>query len=101
MPRSMTGFARVETETATGTLAAEARSLNSRYLELSLKLPRAASSLEQRVRELVKRHLKRGRVDVSVKWDRSEAELRNPDGQRGCDRMVRRGLPGTSRMSTS
>lgn len=78
MPRSMTGFARVETETATGTLAAEARSLNSRYLELSLRLPRAASSLEQRVRELVKRHLKRGRVDVSVKWDRSETEFGTP-----------------------
>lgn len=78
MPRSMTGFARVETETATGTLAAEARSLNSRYLELSLRLPRAASALEQRVRELVKRHLKRGRVDVSVKWDRSETEFGTP-----------------------
>jgi uncharacterized protein (TIGR00255 family) len=78
MPRSMTGFARVETETATGTLAAEARSLNSRYLELSLRLPRAASSLEQRVRELVKRHLKRGRVEVSVKWDRSETEFGTP-----------------------
>lgn len=78
MPRSMTGFARVETETATGTLAAEARSLNSRYLELSLRLPRAASSLEQRVRELVKRHLKRGRVDVTVKWDRSETEFGTP-----------------------
>ena len=72
MPKSMTGFSRAETETTNGKCSGEARSLNSRYLEVSLKLPRSASAYEQRLRELVKKQVKRGRLDVTVKWERSE-----------------------------
>jgi len=69
----MTGFSRAETETADGKCSGEARSLNSRYLEVSLKLPKSAAAYEQRLRELAKKQVKRGRLDVTVKWERSGA----------------------------
>ena len=49
MPKSMTGFSKVEMESEEGTCSGEARSLNSRYLEISLKLPRSASGYESRL----------------------------------------------------
>ncbi|HOE15813.1 MAG TPA: YicC family protein [Syntrophorhabdaceae bacterium] len=70
MPKSMTGFAKLETESTDGKLYGEARALNSRYLEISIKLPRADFLHEQKLRELVKRHIKRGKVDITIKWER-------------------------------
>ena len=67
----MTGFAKLEVESPEGKLYGEARALNSRYLEISIKLPRADYLYEQKLRELVKRHIKRGKVDVTIKWERS------------------------------
>jgi uncharacterized protein (TIGR00255 family) len=75
MPKSMTGFSRVEIENGEGKYAGEARSLNSRYLEMSLKLPRAATVFESRLREMVKRVIKRGRLDITVKWDKGDEYL--------------------------
>jgi len=66
----MTGFAKLETESTDGKLYGEARALNSRYLEISIKLPRADFLHEQKLRELVKRHIKRGKVDITIKWER-------------------------------
>jgi len=66
----MTGFAKLETESTEGKLYGEARALNSRYLEISIKLPRADFLHEQKLRELVKRHIKRGKVDITIKWER-------------------------------
>jgi len=74
MPKSMTGFAKLETESPEGKLYGEARALNSRYLEISIKLPRADSLYEQKLRDLVKRHIKRGKVDVTIKWERSNEQ---------------------------
>jgi len=74
----MTGFSKAETEATDGKCSGEARSLNSRYLEVSLKLPKSASAYEQRLRELAKKQVKRGRVDVTVKWDRAEDSLALP-----------------------
>ena len=72
MPKSMTGFSKAETEATSGKCSGEARSLNSRYLEVSLKLPRSASAYEQRLRDLAKKRVKRGRLDVTIKWERTE-----------------------------
>jgi len=78
MPKSMTGFSRAETEASSGKCSGEARSLNSRYLEVSLKLPKSASGSEQRLRELAKQHVKRGRLDVVIKWERAEESFAPP-----------------------
>ena len=78
MPKSMTGFSRAEAEATNGKCSGEARSLNSRYLEVSLKLPKSASGFEQRLRELAKQRVKRGRLDVTVKWERTEESFALP-----------------------
>ena len=78
MPKSMTGFAKVDMENGAGKCSGEARSLNSRYLEISLKLPRSASGYESRLREAAKRRIRRGRLDVTIKWDRGGDGLALP-----------------------
>ncbi len=71
MIKSMTGFAKTETEWPEGKISGEARSLNSRYLELSIKLPKMDYAHEQRVRDLVKRYVSRGKVDLNIKFERA------------------------------
>lgn len=78
MPRSMTGFAKIEKEFPEGRIVSEARSLNSRYLEMNIRLPRADYASEQKLRDLVKRHVKRGKVDVTIKWEKSSDEIAIP-----------------------
>lgn len=78
MPKSMTGFAKIEQEGSEGKLYAEARSLNSRYLEVSLKLPRNILGQEQRLREIARRRIKRGRLDVLIRWDRVDQAFSSP-----------------------
>ena len=70
MPKSMTGFAKVEIECAEGKLYGEARALNNRYLEISIKLPKIDYTSEQKLRDLVKTYAKRGKVDITIKWDK-------------------------------
>ena len=70
MPKSMTGFAKIEMECAEGKLYGEARALNNRYLEISIKLPKIDYTSEQKLRELVKTYVKRGKIDITIKWDR-------------------------------
>ncbi len=78
MPKSMTGFARTEKDYPKGKVSGEARSLNSRYLEINIKLPRVDVFYEQKMRELVKKRVKRGKIDISVKWEKSGEQLNIP-----------------------
>ena len=66
MIRSMTGFARRERQGPWGTLTCELRSVNHRYLELSLRLPEDLRGLENDARQLVSGALRRGKVDAGV-----------------------------------
>ena len=66
MIRSMTGFARRERTGPWGTLACEIRSVNHRYLELSLRLPEDLRALEGDARQLISGALRRGKVDVGL-----------------------------------
>jgi uncharacterized protein (TIGR00255 family) len=75
MIKSMTGFSKIETEFKEGRLNCEARALNNRYLEISLRLPKIDYAGEQKLREIVKRYVKRGKVDITVKWERSNGEF--------------------------
>lgn len=66
MIRSMTGFARRERQGPWGTLACEIRSVNHRYLELSLRLPEDLRGLEGDARQAVSAALRRGKIDVGL-----------------------------------
>ena len=65
MALSMTGFARTEAQHPWGSLACEVRSVNHRYLEVSLKLPETIRSIEPALRNTLRKQLSRGKVEVS------------------------------------
>ena len=72
--KSMTAFARAQTHAEQGDLACELRSVNHRYLEVSVRLPDGLSTLEGVVRERLSRALARGKVDCQVVWRRAPTE---------------------------
>jgi len=62
----MTGFGRAEVSAGPITITVEARSLNHRHLDVTLRLPRALADLEMDARRLVQSRLERGRVEIAV-----------------------------------
>jgi uncharacterized protein (TIGR00255 family) len=70
--RSMTGFARKQNKGDWGTIAVELRTVNHRYLDISLRLPEALRSLDNEVRELIRNALGRGKVEVFVRFEVGE-----------------------------
>lgn len=69
MIKSMTGFGSTAvSDTALGELSLEIRSLNNRFLDFNVRLPRELNSAEARIRELVKKRLRRGKVDMYVRY---------------------------------
>ncbi|MFO7604638.1 MAG: YicC/YloC family endoribonuclease [Gammaproteobacteria bacterium] len=74
----MTGFSRVEGQQDWGQLTLELRSVNHRYLDVSLRLPDECRQLEQGLREQIGRQVSRGKIDCSVRFQRAasgDAEL--------------------------
>jgi uncharacterized protein (TIGR00255 family) len=66
MLQSMTGFGTAHLETDTYTVTVEIKSLNSKSMDLSVRLPRVLSDKELDIRNLVTRSLLRGKVNVNV-----------------------------------
>ena len=69
MLRSMTAFARVQETCDAGVLTWEVRSVNHRYLEFGIKLPEDFKQLEPDVRKLAAKYLKRGKVDIGLRYE--------------------------------
>ena len=66
MIKSMTGYGRA-VETVNGReFTVELRSVNNRYLDCSVKLPRSVSFAEEAVKQAVKQSVSRGKVDVFI-----------------------------------
>lgn len=63
---SMTGYGRRQASWAGGMVTVEARSVNHRFCEIAMRLPRGMASLEDSLKELVQRRCSRGRIDLSV-----------------------------------
>lgn len=66
MITSMTGFGRSHAPWAGGTVTVEIRSVNHRFLETAIRLPKALAAAEDRIKKLIQEHCARGRVDMSV-----------------------------------
>lgn len=66
MIRSMTGFARRERQGPWGALVCELRTVNHRYLEISLRLPDELKALDNDVRQTIGGALRRGKVDANL-----------------------------------
>ena len=67
MIRSMTAYASAERVTAWGTLCAEMRAVNHRYLEFSLRAPDDLRGLEPAIRERIATRVQRGKVEMSLR----------------------------------
>ncbi|PIU53199.1 MAG: YicC family protein [Deltaproteobacteria bacterium CG07_land_8_20_14_0_80_60_11] len=74
MIKSMTAYGRGEVETPLQKWVVELKSVNHRFLELALNLPRRLWALEDRFRKLIKSRVARGRVDMQLSWESLEAK---------------------------
>jgi len=63
----MTGFGRGEVSRDGINVSAEVRSVNSRYLDLTLRLPRSISQREKELKDIVRTFLNRGNLNITVK----------------------------------
>src|SRR5512142_2285672 len=70
---SMTGFAAVAGELPGISIAVELRSVNHRYLDLTVRLPDEVRALEPALRERLSAELKRGKVECRVTLNRDAA----------------------------
>ena len=66
MIKSMTGFGRGEFNDGKRNITVEIKSVNHRYSDISVKMPRRYSFVENKVKKAVKNNVKRGKVDVSI-----------------------------------
>jgi len=74
--KSMTGYGRVREETEEREITVEVRSVNHRYLDLNIKVPRLCGYLEDMVKQRVSAALARGKVDVFVAIRTKEGDAR-------------------------
>ena len=66
MIKSMTGFGRGEYSDGKRTVTVEIKSVNHRYNDISVRMPRRYSFVEDKLKKTIKESVKRGKLDVSV-----------------------------------
>lgn len=71
---SMTGYGQGEASNRTGRVAVEIRTVNHRYFDLSVKMPRTLSSREHEIKDLIKNKIRRGRVSITVTTESEQPE---------------------------
>ncbi len=69
MIKSMTGFGRAEVMTGERKITVELKSVNHRYLDLNIKMPKRLSLFEGAIRNLMKTYMQRGKVDVFITYE--------------------------------
>src|SRR5574344_906877 len=72
----MTGYGRVREENDRREITVELRSVNHRYLDLTIKVPRLCGYLEDMVKQRVSAALARGKVDVFVTVRQKDGDAR-------------------------
>ena len=76
MVKSMTAFGRAKLEGEIKDITVEIKSVNSRFFDCSVKLPRAYSFLEERIKAYVQRNaVSRAKVDVYITVDRHTSDV--------------------------
>lgn len=76
MIKSMTGFGRGEATGANYKVTVEMKSVNHRYLDLSIKLPKKLNAYEANLKAILKQYIVRGKVDVYVAYENvSESQV--------------------------
>jgi uncharacterized protein (TIGR00255 family) len=72
MPQSMTGFANQTVTVGDWNLSIECKSVNSRFLDLTLKLPDVLKRSEPQFRKMVSNNIVRGKVELAIRLERAE-----------------------------
>ena len=75
----MTAFVQHESQSEQSRLVWEIRSVNHRYLEISMRLPEELRSAEMSFRETIKASLSRGRIDAVLRYQSAESSTNSPE----------------------
>ncbi len=76
MIRSMTGYGRYEAENEESRLVVEIKSVNHRYCDISIRLPKNLNPFENIIRKQLKDRISRGKIDVFVTYEKKSLESR-------------------------
>ncbi|BDR64147.1 YicC/YloC family endoribonuclease [Clostridium tetani] len=77
MVKSMTGFGRATFENEKRSFVVEIKSVNHRYCDINIKMPRSLIQLEQKIRAIIQKYVGRGKIDVFINlntYDKSNVE---------------------------
>lgn len=69
MIKSMTGFGRFEASEAERKLTVEMKSVNHRYLDVNIKMPKKLNFFESAIRNELKNYIQRGKVDIFITYE--------------------------------
>ena len=69
MIKSMTGFGRCEISEGQRRIVVEMKSVNHRYLEAGIKMPKKLYVFEARIRDLLKKYAQRGKIDMFITYE--------------------------------
>ncbi|MFY0651601.1 MAG: YicC family protein [Cyclobacteriaceae bacterium] len=72
MTKSMTGYGQIISENGSYTIQAELKTLNSKFFDLSLRLPKELSALEYNIRDILSKGLVRGKASFSLEIELQE-----------------------------
>ena len=76
MVKSMTGFGRCEVSEGDRKMTVEMKSVNHRYLDVAIKMPKKLNYFESAIRSLLKTYIQRGKVDIFITYeDLSESNM--------------------------
>ncbi len=74
MIKSMTGYGKANLSKETREYQVEIKSVNHRYLDISVKMPRVLSYLEEEVKKEIASQIKRGKIDVFISFQNNSTE---------------------------
>ena len=77
MIKSMTGFGKNNLVINDRNYQVEIRSVNHRYLDINIKMPRQLTYLEEIIKKAISTKVKRGKIDVSISFENNSTEGRN------------------------
>ena len=69
MVKSMTGFGRCEVSEGTRKMTVEMKSVNHRYLDVNMKMPKKLNFFDASIRSLLKTYIQRGKVDLFISFE--------------------------------
>ena len=69
MIKSMTGFGRCEVQEAERKITVEMKSVNHRYLDVAIKMPKKLNFFEAAIRNELKNYIQRGKVDIFIAYE--------------------------------